>query len=269
MLTSLEYRLELLAELGVDTAVVVRFDEARAKEAPRDFIQTVLIDGLAVRAVVVGTDFRFGKDRVGDVQLLAEVGRQEGSGVGFGVDELDLVRWPESLSSAIPSSSARAGHPETVSSTTIRRLLAQGDVVTAAELLGRPHEDRGVVMEGDQRGRQIGFPTANVAVERYLARPADGVYAGWYLRPDGSRHAAAINVGKRPTFYQDAPYSLTEAHLVEFTGDLYGERARVQFVEYLRAEKRFDGIDALAEQLEHDVAQARSILQGGDGPTAR
>ena len=112
-------------------------------------------------------------------------------------------------------------------------------------MLGHPFEARGVVVQGDQRGRLLGFPTANVEVPNAICLPADGVYAGWYYRPDGSRHACAINLGRRPTFYEHADHSLLEAHLLDFDGDLYGERARVEFTHFLRSERKFDGIDAL------------------------
>ena len=115
-------------------------------------------------------------------------------------------------------------------------------------------------MQGDQRGRTIGFPTANVAVKHEMAMPADAVYAAWYLRADGVRMPAAVNVGKRPTFYQDAEHSLVEAHVIDFDGDLYGEAARVQFVGLIRSEQRFDGIDALQAQLKLDIETARRIL---------
>jgi riboflavin kinase/FMN adenylyltransferase len=119
---------------------------------------------------------------------------------------------------------------------------------------------RGPVVTGDHRGRTIGFPTANVAIAPHMALPADAVYAGWYLRPDGVRWPAAINVGKRPTFHQHAQHSLLEAHLIGFDGDLYGELARVQFVELLRSEQRFDGVEALTQQLRLDVARASELL---------
>ena len=205
-----------------------------------------MLDCLGARAVVVGSDFHFGKDRVGNVDLLAKLGEQH----GFEVEGLDLLPLPD-------------GTVDSVSSTAIRRAVAGGEVSTATKLLGRYHEVRGPVVMGDQRGRTIGFPTANVAVARQMAIPADGVYAGWYIRPDGTRWPTAINVGKRPTFYQDAEHSLLEAHLIGFEGDLYDEPGRVQFVELLRSERRFDGIDALVAQLQQDVSQAQELLDRG------
>src|SRR5690606_32055748 len=124
-----------------------------------------------------------------------------------------------------------------------------GDVEPVAAMLGRPYEVRGIVVRGDQRGRTIGFPTANVEVPNSTALPADGVYAGTYVRPDGTEHPCAINLGRRPTFYEHADHSLLEAHLLDFSGELYGEPARVRFKHFLRSERKFSGIDELVAQL--------------------
>ena len=137
------------------------------------------------------------------------------------------------------------GIDEPISSTAIRRALAGGEVERAAAMLGRQHEVRGIVVIGDQRGRLLGFPTANVEVPNMMAMPADGVYAGWYERPNGAVHPCAINLGRRPTFYEHADHSLLEAHLLDFDGDLYGEPAKVRFEHFLRSERKFEGIDAL------------------------
>ncbi len=244
LLTDLDQKLELLEECGVDTVVVVPFDHERAKETAEDFVVSVLVECLQARAVVVGHDFHFGKDRAGNVDVLAKLGIEH----DFQVEGIELLPRPD-------------GKLESVSSTAIRRALAGGEVRTAAAMLGRNHEIRGVVVGGDQRGRTIGFPTANVALPLERAKPADAVYAAWYLRPDGSRHGAAVNVGKRPTFYQEAEHSLVEAHLLDFSGDLYGELARVQFVELIRSEQRFDGIEELKAQLDLDIAEATAILE--------
>jgi riboflavin kinase/FMN adenylyltransferase len=147
-----------------------------------------------------------------------------------------------------------------VSSTEIRRRLTDGDVEGAATLLGRPHEVRGVVIEGDKRGRDLGFPTANIAVPAEIQLPADGIYAGWYARPGGDVHPAAISLGRRPTFYDDAQSSLLEAYLIDFDDDLYGESARVRFVKRLRGEQRFESADALIEQMARDVDETRQVL---------
>ena len=243
LLTSLDHKLELLQAAGVETVVVVPFDEERATETPEEFVQAILVNCLQARAVVVGADFHFGANRSGNVEVLAGLGKE----LGFDVEGVDLLRRSD-------------GRIESISSTAIRRALAGGEIRTATGLLGHHHELRGTVVEGDQRGRTIGFPTANVAVRPEMAMPADAVYAAWYRRPDGIRRAAAVNVGKRPTFYQDADHSLVEAHVIDFSGELYGEEGRIQFVELLRSEQRFDGIDALRAQLELDVERARLIL---------
>ena len=243
LLTTLEQRLELLAATGIDYAVVVHFDEARSLETAEDFVRHELVDCLGARAVVVGADFHFGHGRKGDVALLERMGAEH----GFEVDGVELV--------ASGSQGARS-----VSSTAIRAALAAGDVEGANRMLGRPHEVRGVVQPGDQRGRDLGFPTANVAVPDELLLPADGIYAGWYVRPDGTRLPTAISLGRRPTFYEAQPYSLLEAHVLDFSGDLYGEEASVRFVARLRGEERFESVDALVEQIGRDVTRAREVL---------
>jgi riboflavin kinase/FMN adenylyltransferase len=243
LLTSPEQRLELLEATGLDATVVLHFDEAQSKESPEAFIERVLIENLAVKVVVVGQDFHFGSHREGNVRLLEAYGRSH----DFFVEPVQLVERSD-------------GVEEPISSTAIRRALAGGDVEVAARMLGRPHEVRGIVVMGDQRGRLLGFPTANVEVPNAVCMPADGVYAGWYRRPDGSVHPCAINLGRRPTFYEHADHSLLEAHLIDFDGDLYGERARVCFGHFLRSERKFDGIEAIKTQLTHDVAHARQLL---------
>jgi len=138
--------------------------------------------------------------------------------------------------------------------------LRDGDLTAANEMLGRPHEVRGVVGRGDGRARELGYRTANVGVSDEICLPADGIYAGWYLTPDGVRRPAAISLGRRPTFYEDAQASVLEAHLIDFDGDLYGQPARVQFVRHLRDEVKFDSVAALVEQMGRDVDQARDLL---------
>ena len=243
LLTDLDQRLELLAALGMDLTYVVAFDEARSKESAEDFIETVLVECLAAKAVVVGADFHFGHQRRGTVELLRAMGRT----AGFEVDGIELLASKEEGAMAI-------------SSTAIRAALVAGDLASANRMLGRPHEVRGVVTEGDRRGRELGYPTANLAVPGDICLPADGIYAGWYLRPDGASHPCAINLGRRPTFYEHADTSLLEAHLLDFEGDLYGEAARVRFVARLRAEVRFDSVDALLRQMALDVDETREVL---------
>ena len=243
LLTDLDQKLELLAATGIDATLVVKFDEAQSREAPMSFAQRVLVDCVAASAVVVGEDFHFGHGREGNVATLRELGAVR----DFEVLPLSLV----------PRSD---GPDEPISSTAIRRAMAGGQVELAATMLGHPFEARGVVVQGDQRGRLLGFPTANVEVPIAICVPADGVYAGWYYRPDGTRHACAINLGRRPTFYEHAEHSLLVAHLLDFAGDLYTETARVAFTNFLRSERKFDGIDALVSQLKNDVDHARAVL---------
>ncbi len=249
LLTDLEQKLELLADTGVDLTLVVHFDEARSKEPADAFVQEVLVRGLAAGAVVVGDDFHFGHKRQGNVELL----RQLGSDLDFDVVPIGLLD-AEALSVDVP------GLVESVSSTAIRAALHEGDLDGANAMLGRPHEVRGLVGHGDKRARDLGFRTANVAVPDAVCLPADGIYAGWYLRPDGVRLPAALSLGRRPTFYEHAEVSLLEAHLLDFDGDLYGEPARVQFVRHLRDELKFDSVDALIEQMGEDVALTRTLL---------
>ena len=245
LLTDAQQKLELLASTGVDATLVVPFTAEQAGEAPIDFVQRVLVDALAVRGVIVGEDFHFGYKRGGNVQLLRDMAGTR----DFEVLPLGLV--------------ARAdGVDEPVSSTAIRRALAGGDVQRAADMLGRHHELRGVVGPGDQRGRTIGFPTANVEVDASLCLPADGVYAARVTIEGavGSTYDAAVNLGRRPTFHEHAEHSLLEAHLLDFAGDLYGQRLRVVFHAFLRGERKFSGIDELKSQLQVDIAHARTAL---------
>ena len=243
LLTDLDQKLELLAETGVDHTLVVHFDTERAHESPEDFVEEVLVGVLRARAVVVGHDFHFGHRRRGNVELLTTLGR------AYGFDVLGLTLFDDERGQA------------PVSSTRIRDLLAEGRVEEAAQLLGRPHEVRGVVVRGDGRGGpELGYPTANVAVPAEIQLPGDGIYAGWYERPNGSVHPAAISVGRRPTFYEDGADLLLEAYLLDFDGDLYGERAKVRFVARLRGEQRFDSVDALIAQMDQDVEATRRAL---------
>jgi len=246
LLCDLDQKLELLEQTGVDLVVVVRFDEQRAAETAEEFVQEVLVDCLRARTVIVGSDFHFGKGRGGNVALL----NQLGSELGFDVLGMALV--------------GADGRPtaaeDRVSSTAIRRALVAGDVEGAAQMLGRPHEVRGIVRAGDQRGRGLGFPTANVAVPGSILLPADGIYAGWCQRAEGSIHQAALSLGRRPTFYEEAHASLLEAHLLDFDDDLYDEHVRVRFVARLRGEEGLDTEHATAEQRRRDIEETRKIL---------
>jgi riboflavin kinase / FMN adenylyltransferase len=245
LLTTLDQRLELLDATGdLDLCWVLTFDEARSKEAAEDFVREVLVDGIGARLVVVGADFHFGHRRGGNVPLLERMGAE----LGFEVLGLGLVA-VEGDPTAVPYSSTR-----------IRELLAKGDVAEAARLLGRPHEVRGVVERGDQRGAEhLGMPTANLTVPERICLPADGVYAGTFVAEDGVERPAAISVGTRPTFYEDGDV-LVEAYVLDFDGDLYGQRVKVRFREWVRGQERFDSTEALVEQMNADVEATRRIL---------
>ena len=244
LLTDLRQKLDVFASLGLERAVVLPFGDRLAATSAEDFIGEVLVEGLNVQAVVAGVDFHFGSDREGSTGTL----RIAGARSGFDVETVDLYRFPDA--------------PEAVSSTAIRRALAGSRVADVVQMLGRPYAIRGVVIEGDRRGVTVGFPTANIPVSTDRAWPADGVYAGWFTDTDGTRYGCAINIGRRPTFFEHAEHSMMEAHLLDFDGDLYGHEVQVEFLRFLRSERRFSGIDALAAQLKKDVENARRIIAG-------
>lgn len=244
LLCTLARRLELLELAGIERCVVVAFDTERATQDPTSFATGVLVDSLAARAVVVGENFRFGRGRSGDVALLSELAAKG----AFDVEAVPL--------------DASSGEP--ISSTAIRRCVELGDVEGAAAMLGRPHMIEGTVAKGDGRGRELGFPTANLALAPRLAVPKVGIYAGTWTRPSGERLLAAVSVGRRPTFYEDADV-LVEAHLVDFDEAIYGERGRLAFTARLRDEARFEDLDALCAQIARDVAATRAVgLVEGD-----
>jgi len=252
LLTTLDYKLALLDDAGIGLTLVLEFDAERAQEPAEDFVAEILVGCLRARAVVVGHDFHFGRNREGDVALLQRMGAR----LGFDVTGIRLQR---------------TGGPEgeeAISSTRIRRRLAEGDVKAAAELLGRWHRLQGVVCHGDKRGRELGFPTANLAIGREMQLCADGVYAGWYLRPDGTRHQTAVSVGRQPTFYSERDFSLVEAHLLDFQGDLYDEVGTVELVECLRGQEKFASVDALVDQMAVDVSQTRHALAAARAPAS-
>ncbi len=258
LLTNLEQKLELLAAAGfVDTTCVLTFDEKRSKESAEDFIRTVLVEGLNARLVVVGADFHFGHRRHGKVELLEQMGAE----LGFEVIGLGLV----------PIDGDSTGL--TYSSTRVRQLLSEGDVVGAAQLLASPPRDyevRGTVLHGDERGRKLGYPTANVAVSDRVCLPADGIYAGYFRAGpadgsgleagDGIDRPCAISLGRRPTFYETADVSLLEAYLLDFDGDLYDRQVAVRFVGRIRGEQKFATVEELVTQMGLDVEETRRLL---------
>ena len=243
LLTGLIDRLELLGGTGIDATCVIAYTTEFAAQSPEDFVRRYLVDALAVRAVVVGEDVRFGAGNSGDRVTMSELGRQWGFEVRIAHDVLadGQRRW---------------------SSTWVRELLAAGDCAGAAQVLGRPHRMRGRVVHGEARGRMLGFPTANLATTATGTIPADGVYAGWLLRSSGTgeqRMPAAISIGTNPTF--DGQVRQVEAHVLGRTDlDLYGAEVVVEFVRRLRPTLRFEGIDPLVAQMRQDVLEAADAL---------
>jgi riboflavin kinase / FMN adenylyltransferase len=247
LLTTLEQKLELLeATQEVDECLVLPFDIARSKEPAEQFVEELLASVLHARLVVVGADFHFGYRRHGDVPLLQRMGAE----LGFETIGLGLVA-PDDPAAVTP-----------YSSTAVRQLLARGDVEAAATILGRPHEVRGAVEHGDARGRELGFPTANVSVPERICLPADGVYAGTFVAADGVERVAALSIGRRPTFYAENGMLLLEAFILDFDGDLYDQPARVQFRHRIRGQQRFENVDDLVAQMHRDVDETRRRLSG-------
>lgn len=238
-LSTLDQKEELLDGLGVDRLAVLPFDREVAALPPEDFARDVLAGVLGARHVVVGASFRFGRRREGDARRLAELGR----GLGFSV-------------SALPAVLERGGP---VSSSRVREELARGDVRAARDLLGRPYFVDASVVRGDGRGRTLGVPTANLEPENEVL-PARGVYAGRCRTPGGGFHVAVVNLGERPTF--GGGRLTVEAHLLDFDGDLYGSRVRLEFHARLRDEERFAGTEALVARIREDVERARTLLPG-------
>jgi riboflavin kinase / FMN adenylyltransferase len=231
LLTSLDAKAELIARQGVQELVLIPFDERFAAQTPQEFIDHVLVERVCATHVSVGENFRFGHGAAGDPEMLAADPRFD----------TRIVRLVEV-------------DGEIISSSHIRALVTAGDVEHAARFLGAPFQLRGEVMTGDRRGRELGYPTANIVPREGFVAPGNGVYAGW-----ANEHPAAINVGVRPTF-QSALGLLVEPYLLDFDGDLYGQELKVAFVERLRGEQKFDSVDALKEQMAADVDRTRALL---------
>ena len=247
LLTDVDQKLDLLAGTGVDYALVVHFDRDRAQETAEHFVEQVLVGCLNAKEVVVGEDFHFGHRRAGNVALLEDMGAD----LGFEVHGHKLVG----------TDGHAARDDEQVSSTAIRRALHEGRLADANAMLGRPHEMRGPVTHGDERGRTLGFPTANVAIPSEMLMPADGIYAGHLVRRNtGVTLPSAIYVGKRPTFYDDRAMTLLEVHVLDFAGDLYGEDVAVRFTHRIRPDARFASVEELTAQLKVDCEHAAQLL---------
>lgn len=234
LLTTLERKAELIAALGVQELIVIPFDREFASCAATEFIDHVLVGSLAASQVSVGENFRFGRGAGGDAQLLAA---------------------DERFSTVVHPLLEVAG--EVVSSSHIRGLVLAGEMREANRLLGATFELRGEVVHGDERGRELGFPTANLVPDETLVCPGHGVYA---CLADG--RPAAVSIGVRPTF-QTGRGELIEAYLLDFDGDLYGSELRLEFIERLRGERRFDSAEALVEQMHLDVLRTREIVAAG------
>ena len=236
-LTSLDQREVLFAHAGADAMLVFEFDEELRSTSAEDFVTKLLADTIGAAGVVTGDDFGFGKGRVGNVELLRTLGAPHG-----------IVA--EAVAPVIVDG-------ERVSSGRIREALKAGDTGTATHLLTRDFAIEGVVQSGDARGRELGYPTANLALGDYQ-RPRYGVYAARVALEDGSEHPGVASLGIRPTF--DPPRQLLEAHLFDFDGDLYGQRVDVALHAFIRDELKFDGVDALVAEMRNDEAEARRLL---------
>jgi riboflavin kinase/FMN adenylyltransferase len=237
VLTSPTRKAELIEALGADVLCVIPFTPDFSRLPAEEFVHDVLVEHLHATLVVVGENFRFGHRAQGDIEQLRRLGRT----FGYLVEDAPLV----------------ASDGVVFSSTYIRACVDAGDVRAAAAALGRPHRIEGVVVRGDQRGRQLGYPTANLLCEGRTAVPADGVYATWLVRR-GQRRMAAVSIGSNPTF--SGRERRVEAYVLDFEGDLYGERVALDFVEQLREMRRYDGIEPLIAQIEQDVADTRDLL---------
>ncbi len=238
LLTSLEAKAELIAGLGVEELVVIPFDEGFAHQSPEEFVEHILVQRLHATHVSVGENFRFGHRAAGDPEVLEADGR-------FQTRVVPLVEVDG----------------EIVSSSHIRGLVLSGDVALAARFLGAPFQLRGEVVQGDQRGRTLGFPTANLVPDEALVCPGHGIYAA--RTPEA---CAAVSIGVRPTFGTGRAL-LVEAYLLDWDRDLYGQTLRLDFLERLRGERRFDSPEALVEQMRIDVDRTRQACRDHDRPS--
>jgi riboflavin kinase / FMN adenylyltransferase len=247
VLTEPGFKAQLIEQLGADVLCVVPFTPEFSRLPADAFVHDVLVEHLHAAVVVVGQNFRFGRKAAGDVALLERLGRT----FGFVVEGTPLVAQGE-------------GGP-VFSSTYIRACIDAGDVAAAAAALGRPHRLEGIVVRGDQRGREIGFPTANLRCGRYAAVPGDGVYAARLVRRRAGQPelAAAVSIGTNPTF--SGRERRVEAFVLDFDGDLYGEQVALDFVAHLREMRRYDAIEPLVAQIRQDVEQTREVLGGRSG----
>jgi riboflavin kinase/FMN adenylyltransferase len=255
LITGIADRVELLAATGLDAVVLLEYTLEFARQSPEEFVRTYLVDGLRASAVVVGHDVRFGVGNSGTLETMVALGAD----YGFDVLPIEDVGQDDASVPPVPGGSHRRW-----SSTAARRLLADGKVREAGRILGRAHRVRGTVVHGDARGRELGFPTANLGHAMGMV-PADGVYVGWLVRPHlaadaaDARLPAAISVGTNPTF--DGHERRVEAYVLDRTDlELYDEEIILEFTDRLRPTLRFDGIESLIVQMHHDVDEARRLL---------
>lgn len=241
-LTMPDEKAAILADLGVDVVVTYPFDRQVAATSPRDFIQT-LHQHLQFQQLWVGYDFALGRNRVGDIPHLRTLGEE----FGFTVQVMNAVQT----------------EGETISSSRIRKLLETGEIATANQLLGRPFAITGKVIPGDGRGKTIGVPTANIETSPERAIPQAGVYACWAIW-QGKTYPAVTNVGVRPTFETEPVPPRVEAHIMDFSHDLYGDQVTLEFIDRLRPERRFENIEALVAQIQQDIADGRRILENSN-----
>jgi riboflavin kinase/FMN adenylyltransferase len=240
VLTEPARKAELIEALGVDVLCVIPFSVDFSRLSAEVFVHDVLVEHLHASLVVVGENFRFGHKAAGDVAVLRRLGRT----FGFGVEGAPLV----------------ADDGTVFSSTYIRACVDAGDVAAAARALGRPHRVEGVVIRGDRRGRELGFPTANLLTTHYAAVPADGIYAGWLVRDRREPKMTAVSIGTNPTF--SGQERRVEAYVLDFDDDLYGERVSIDFVTRLREQRTYTGVQPLIKQIDEDVTEVRTALSG-------
>jgi riboflavin kinase/FMN adenylyltransferase len=238
VLTPVARKAEIVEDLGVDAFCVLPFNTEFSRMPPDEFVHVVLVERLHAAAVVVGQNFRFGHKAAGDLDQL----RTLGSKFGFSTEGVGMLRDDD----------------VTLSSTFVRSSIDAGEVGQAAKALGRPHRIDGIVVRGEGRGRQLGYPTANVHTDRHVAIPADGIYAGWAVLRR-KRLPAAISVGTNPTF--EGKQRTVEAFILDFDEDIYGVELGVEFVERIRGMEKFDSVDALVEQMGVDVERTRKMLR--------
>lgn len=247
LLTLIDKRLELFDAIGIKAALVLSFTEELCRLDPEDYVRSVLVEAMGAKSLSVGFNHRFGRNRVGDPELLRELGKKFG---------YDVHVASEVIVGDSPVSSSR-----------IRDSIIRGDVEQAHELLARPYAVGGVVEHGDSRGKQIGFPTANINVPEEQVMPALGVYSAMVRTAEGRRLPAVVNIGNRPTFGENKPVT-TEVHILDFDEDLYGQKLDIELMRYVRSEKKFSGVDELKEQIRKDCDLTRQYLSVAPAQTS-